>query len=104
MVHRSGRSCAVWIPGLGGLCRRRYCDYRFFRVVYNIMGTHPAVDNNVRRVGKHQLVTLFFLRQWRRMVIGPRSGIERHFAWMKRYFGLMYFQCYSLVWVTLFVC
>ena len=80
-----------------------YFDRRFFRVVHDILGAHPAVDYNVRRAGKHQLVTLFFLRQWRRMVIRPRSDIERHFAWMKRYFGLKYFQCYSLIRVTQFV-
>jgi hypothetical protein len=80
-----------------------YFERRFFRVVHDILGAHPAVDYNVRRAGKHQLVTLFFLRQWRRMVIRPRSDIERHFAWMKRYFGLKYFQCYSLLRVTQFV-
>jgi hypothetical protein len=80
-----------------------YFDRRFFRVVHDILGAHPAVDYNVRRAGKHQLVSLFFLRQWRRMVIRPRSDIERHFAWMKRYFGLKYFQCYSLLRVTQFV-
>jgi len=80
-----------------------YFDRRFFRVVHDILGAHPAADYNVRRAGKHQLVTLFFLRQWRRLVIRPRSDIERHFAWMKRYFGLKYFQCYTLLRVTQFV-
>lgn len=80
-----------------------YFDRRMFRVVQDILGAHPAVDYNVRRAGKHQLATLFFLRQWRRMVIRPRSDIERHFAWMKRYFGLKYFQCYSWMRVTQFV-
>jgi hypothetical protein len=80
-----------------------YFDRRFFRVVHDILGAHPAVDYNVRRAGKHQLITLFFLHQWRRMVIRPRSDIERHFAWMKRYYGLKYFQCYSLLRVTQFV-
>jgi hypothetical protein len=80
-----------------------YFDRRFFRVVHDILGAHPAVDYNVRRKGKHQLITLFFLHQWHHMVIRPRSDIERHFAWMKRYFGLKYFQCYSLLRVTQFV-
>jgi hypothetical protein len=80
-----------------------YFERRFFRVVQDILGAHPAVDYNVRRAGKHQLVSLFFLRQWRRLVIRPRSDIERHFAWMKRYFGLKYFQCYTLLRVTQFV-
>lgn len=80
-----------------------YFDRRFFRVVKDFLGAHPAVDFNVRRAGKRKLATLFFLGQWRRLVITPRSDIERHFAWMKRYFGLKYFQCYSLPRVTQFV-
>lgn len=80
-----------------------YFDRRFFRVVQEILGAHPAVDYNPRRAGKRQLATLFFLGQWRRLVITPRSDIERHFAWMKRYFGLKYFQCYSWMRVTQFV-
>jgi hypothetical protein len=80
-----------------------YFDRRFFRVVQDILGAHPGVDYNVRRKGKRQLATLFFLGQWRRLVITPRSDIERHFAWMKRYFGLKYFQCYSWLRVTQFV-
>lgn len=80
-----------------------YFDWRFLRVVHEILGAHAAVDYNLRRAGKRKLVTLFFLEQWRRLVIIPRSDIERHFAWMKRYFGLKYFQCYSWVRVTQFV-
>ena len=80
-----------------------YFDRRFFRVVQEFLGAHPAVDYNVRRAGKRKLATLFFLGQWRRLVITPRSHIERHFAWMKRYFGLKYFQCYSWLRVTQFV-
>jgi len=80
-----------------------YFDRRFFRVVQDFLGAHAAVDYNPRRAGKRQLATLFFLDQWRRLVILPRSDIERHFAWMKRYFGLKYFQCYSWMRVTQFV-
>jgi hypothetical protein len=80
-----------------------YFDRRFFRVVSDFLGAHPAVDYNVRRAGKRKLATFFFLGQWRRLVITPRSDIERHFAWMKRYFGLKYFQCYSWLRVTQFV-
>jgi hypothetical protein len=80
-----------------------YFERRFFRIVHDILGAHPGVDYNVRRKGKRQLATLFFLGQWHRLVILPRSPIERHFAWMKRYFGLKYFQCYSLERVTQFV-
>ena len=80
-----------------------YFDWRFLRVVGEILGAHAAVDYNPRRSGKRKLATLFFLGQWRRLVITPRSDIERHFAWMKRYFGLKYFQCYSWTRVTQFV-
>jgi hypothetical protein len=80
-----------------------YFDWRFLRVVGEILGAHAAVDYNPRRSGKRKLATLFFLGQWRRLVISPRSDIEWHFAWMKRYFGLKYFQCYSWMRVTQFV-
>jgi hypothetical protein len=80
-----------------------YFDWRFLRVVQEILGAHAAVDYNLRRAGKRKLASLFFLEQWRRLVITPRSDIERHFAWMKRYFGLKYFQCYSWLRVTQFV-
>ncbi len=80
-----------------------YFDRRFFHIVQEILGAHPAVDYNLRRAGKRKLATLFFLGQWRRLVTTPRSDIERHFAWMKRYFGLKYFQCYSWLRVTQFV-
>jgi hypothetical protein len=80
-----------------------YSDWRMFKVVHNILGAHPAVNYNVRRSGKRKLATLFFLEQWWRLVIIPRTAIERHFAWMKRYFGLKYFQCFTLMRVTQFV-
>lgn len=77
--------------------------WRFLRVVHEFLGTHPAMDYNLRRSGKPKLDTRFFLGQWRRLVTSRRSDIERHFAWMKRYFGLKDFQCYSWLWVTQFV-
>lgn len=80
-----------------------YFDWRMFKVVHDILQAHPAVNYNVRRSGKRKLATLFFSEQWRRLVIFPRTAIERHFAWMKRYFGLKYFQCYTLIRVTQFV-
>jgi hypothetical protein len=80
-----------------------YFDWRFLRVVHEFLRAHAAVDYNPRRSGKRKLATLFFLGQWRRLVTTPRSDIERHFAWMKRYFGLKYFQCYSSMRVTQFV-
>lgn len=36
--------------------------------------------------------------------MGPRSDIERHFAWAKRYFGLKYFQMGGLVRVWRYCC
>jgi hypothetical protein len=80
-----------------------YFDRRMFRVVHGILGAHPAIHYNVRKAGKHKLATLFFREQWQRLVIAPRTAIERHFAWMKHYFGLKFFQCYTLGRVTQFV-
>jgi hypothetical protein len=45
------------------------------------------INYNLRRKGKPYLVTLFFLDQGR-FHSAPRTIIERHFAWAKRYFGL----------------
>lgn len=80
-----------------------YFDYRMLGLIHDILGASPAVDYNLPRKGKRFLATFFFLGQWRRYVLGPRSGIERHFAWLKRYFGLKYFQCYTFVRVSQFV-
>jgi len=33
----------------------------------------------------------------------PRTAIERYCGWMKRYFGLKYFQCFTLLRVMQFV-
>ena len=79
-----------------------YADRRFFRVTRQL-GAYPAVDYNLRRMGKRKLATRFFLRQWKRLVIWPRSDIERHFAWMKRYFGLKHFQCFTCLRVSQFI-
>lgn len=80
-----------------------YFDKRFFAWVHDVVGAHPAVDYNLRRAGKRKLATPFFLGQWRRYVLGPRSAIERHFAWLKRYFGLTHFQCFTDHRVSQFV-
>lgn len=80
-----------------------YFDGRMFKVVQDILHAHPAIHYNLRRSGKRKLATLFFLEQWQRLVIAPRTAIERHFAWMKRYFGLKYFQGFTLRRVTQFV-
>ncbi len=61
------------------------------------------MDYNPRRRGKRQLAPPFFMAQWRRLVLNPRRAIERHFAWVKRYFGLRYLQCYTLLRVTQYV-
>jgi len=80
-----------------------YFDRRMFKVVHDFLHAHPAINYNLRRAGKRKLATLSFLEQWKRLVIYPRTNIERHFAWMKRYFGLKYFQCFTLLCVTQFV-
>ena len=79
-----------------------YSDWRLFKVVQDILHAHPAVHYNPRRKGKRQIATLFFLEQWQRLVTTPRTAIERHFAWVKRYFGLKDFQCYTLLRVMQF--
>jgi hypothetical protein len=80
-----------------------YFDWCMFKVVNDILCAHPAVNYNVRRSGKRKLATLFFLEQWQQLVINPRTDIELHFTWMKRYFVLTYFQSYTLICVTQFV-
>jgi len=80
-----------------------YFDSRFLYVVRHLLGAFPAVDYNPRRRGKRQLAVPAFIRRWRRQVLRPRQAIERHFAWLKRYFGLKYFQCYTLPRVTQYV-
>lgn len=80
-----------------------YFDGKMFQVVHDFLGAHPAIHYNLRRSGKRKLATLFFLEQWQRLVIAPRTAIERHFAWMKRYFGLKDFQGSTLLRVTQFV-
>jgi hypothetical protein len=70
-----------------------YFDKRMFWIVHDILGAHAAIHYNLRKAGKKKLATLDFLDQWQRLVTAPRTAIERHFAWLKRYFGLKYFQC-----------
>lgn len=41
-----------------------YSDWRLFKVVQDILHAHPAVHYNLRRKGKRQISTLFFLEQW----------------------------------------
>jgi len=62
----------------------------------------PVVDYNVRRQNK-QVVTLEFIFSWEGLM-APRSDIERHFAWAKRYFGLKYFQVEGWLNVMTYAC
>jgi hypothetical protein len=39
---------------------------------------------------------------WRDL-ISPRANIERHFAWLKRHFGLKYFRIQGYLAMTQFV-
>lgn len=90
---------AVWVV----YADAAYFDRRFLRVVSHFLHAHPAVDYNLRRTGKRKLASRFFISQRRRLVLRPRAAIERHFAWLKRYFGLKYFQCFTFLRVSQFV-
>jgi DDE family transposase len=80
-----------------------YFDRRFLGAVTRILHARSAVDYNPRRKGKRQLASRSFMRYWRHAVLGPRAVIERHFAWVKRYFGLKWFQCGTYTRVYQFV-
>jgi hypothetical protein len=67
-----------------------YFSRAFLRLI-RWLGASPVVDYNLRRAGKRFLATLFFTDQWRRLR-GPRTAVERCFAFLKRYYGLKYFQ------------
>jgi len=79
-----------------------YFNYAFLAFVRNVLHASVNVDYNLRRQGKRFLATLFFTQQWHDLM-GPRSNIERHFAWLKRYFGLKYFRVQGYLAVTQFV-
>jgi hypothetical protein len=79
-----------------------YFNYAFLDFIRNILRAAVNVDYNLRRQGKRFLADLFFLRQWRDLMT-PRANIERHFAWMKRYYGLKYFRVQGHSAVTQFV-
>ncbi len=64
-----------------------YFTYPILNFVRTVLGAGFMIDYNLRRRGKRFLATLFFLNQWR-FHQRPRTNIERHFAWAKRYFGL----------------
>lgn len=67
-----------------------YFSWKILAFIRLFFGASAVVDYNVRRKNK-QLVTLDFILSWEGLM-APRSDIERHFAWAKRYFGLKYFQ------------
>ncbi len=79
-----------------------YFNYAFLGFVHDVLHASINVDYNLRREGKRFLADLFFLRQWRDLM-SPRANIERHFAWLKRYFGLKYFRVQGYFAVTQFV-
>jgi hypothetical protein len=79
-----------------------YFNYAFLGFVHDVLHASVNIDYNLRRQGKRFLADLFFVRQWRDLM-SPRANIERHFAWMKRYFGLKYFRVQGYLAVTQFV-
>jgi hypothetical protein len=79
-----------------------YFNYAFLGFVHDVLHASVNVDYNLRRQGKRFLATLFFVRQWRDLM-SPRANIERHFAWLKRYFGLKYFRVQGYAAVIQFV-
>ncbi|HUV89037.1 MAG TPA: transposase [Anaerolineae bacterium] len=79
-----------------------YFNYAFLGFVRDVLHASVNVDYNLRRQGKRFLADLFFIRQWRDLM-RPRPNIERHFAWMKRYFGLKYFRVQGYLAVTQFM-
>jgi hypothetical protein len=64
-----------------------YFTYPILNFIRVVLRAGFLIDYNLRRRGKRFLATLFFLSQWR-FHMRPRTIIERHFAWAKRYFGL----------------
>jgi hypothetical protein len=87
----------VWLVRADGA----YFSWGILGFIHDILGASPLVDYNVRRKNR-QLVTLGFTTEWEGLM-GPRSDIERHFAWAKRYFGLKYFQCWTFLRVSQYV-
>ncbi len=71
-------------------------DSRTLSMLIRALGAIPIIDYQLRRFGKRFMATLFFLDQWRRLR-APRTAVERCFAFLKRYYGLKYFQVEGLV-------
>lgn len=88
-----------------------YFDGRMFKFVHDFLGAHPAIRITCSAQAKVNW-QLFLSRMIQRLVIVPRTAIECHFAWMKRYFGsavaltAQRYQCPDLyrgrttVWLT----
>lgn len=107
LSRRVGPADLAGRRGLASLLRAHYRDaayfnYAFLAFVRDVLHASVNVDYNLRRRGKRFLADLFFLHQWRDLM-RPRSNIERHFAWMKRYSGLKYFRVQGYLAVTQFV-
>jgi hypothetical protein len=79
-----------------------YFNYAFLGFIHNVLHASANVDYNLRRQGKRFLADLFFIRQWQDLM-RPRANIERHFAWLKRYFGLKDMRVQGYFAVTQFV-
>ena len=79
-----------------------YFTKKILGFIHFILRANPFVDYNVRRQNK-QVVTIEFILEWEGLM-GPRSDIERHFAWAKRYFGLKYFQVEGWLNVMTYAC
>jgi hypothetical protein len=79
-----------------------YFTWAILGFIHTVLRAGSVVDYNVRRKNK-QLVTLSFIYEWEGL-LGPRSDIERHFAWAKRYFGLKYFQVEGWLNVMTYAC
>lgn len=79
-----------------------YFTKKILGFIDHILRANPYVDYNVRRKNK-QLVTIEFILEWEGLM-GPRSDIERHFAWAKRYFWLKYFQIEGWLNVMTYAC
>ena len=88
----------VWFVRADGA----YFTWEILGFIHDVLRASPVVDYNVRRKNR-QLVTLAFIQQWEGLT-GPRSDIERHFAWAKRYYGLKYFQVETWLNVTTYAC
>jgi hypothetical protein len=79
-----------------------YFTRKIIGFIYHILRANPFVDYNVRRKNR-QVVTLEFILEWEGLM-SPRSDIERHFAWAKRYFWLKYFQIEGWLNVMTYAC